>query len=96
MTIEELRRTKREDIIRVATKHGATNVRIFGSLARGDNSAASDIDILVDLDPDRSLFDLGGLLTELEILLQARVDVATEGMLRPKVRARALQDAVPL
>lgn len=96
MTIEELRRTKREEIIRVATKHGASNIRIFGSLARGDNSAASDIDILVDLDPDRSLFDLGGLLTELEILLQARVDVATEGMLRPKVRARALQDAVPL
>lgn len=96
MTIEELRRTKREEIIRVATKHGASNIRICGSLARGDNSAASDIDILVDLDPDRSLFDLGGLLTELEILLQARVDVATEGMLRPKVRARALQDAVPL
>src|ERR1700683_2100269 len=96
MTIEELRRTKREEIIRVATKHGASNIRIFGSLARGEHSDASDIDILVDLEPNRSLMDLGGLLMELQSLLHARVDVATERMLRPKVRERALLDAVPL
>jgi predicted nucleotidyltransferase len=96
MTIEELRRTKREEIIRVATKHGASNIRIFGSLARGEHSAASDIDILVDLEPNRSLMDLGGLLMELQSLLHVRVDVATEDMLRPKVRKRALLDAVPL
>jgi len=96
MTLEDLRRTRREDIIRVATKHGAHNIRVFGSLARGENLPASDIDLLVDLDPDRSLFDLGGLLTELQSLLQAPVDVATEDMLRPKVREKALRDAVPL
>jgi hypothetical protein len=96
MTIEELRRTKREEIIQVATKHGASNIRIFGSLAREENSPASDIDILVDLEPGRSLFDLGGLLTDLQSLLHAQVDVSTERMLRPKVRERALRDAIPL
>jgi uncharacterized protein len=96
MTIEELRRTKREEIIRVATKHGASNIRIFGSLARGESSPASDIDILVDLEPNRSLMDLGGLLMDLQSLLHVRVDVATERMLRPKVREKALRDAIPL
>ena len=96
MTIEELRQTKRDQILRLAGRYGAHNVRVFGSTARGDNSPASDIDFLVDLDPDRSLMDLGGLLMGLQELLQARVDVATEGMLRPKVRQRALVDAVPL
>jgi hypothetical protein len=96
MTLEELQRTRRDQILRLAASHGAHNVRIFGSAARGDASSASDIDFLVDLDPDRTLMDLGGLLMELQELLQTRVDVATEGMLRPKVRERALADAVPL
>jgi len=96
MTLEELRQTRRDQILRVAASHGAYNVRIFGSTSRGDASLASDIDFLVDLDPDRTLMDLGGLLMELQELLQTRVDVATETMLRPKVRERALADAVPL
>lgn len=96
MTLEELRRTKRDQILRIAARHGARNVRIFGSAARGEASRESDIDLLVDLDPDRTLMDLGGLLMDLQELVQARVDVATEGMLRPKVRQRALADAVPL
>ena len=96
MTLEELRRTRRDQILRVAASHGAHNVRVFGSAARGDASPASDIDFLVDLDSNRTLMDLGGLLMELQDLLQARVDVATEAMLRPKVRQRALADAVPL
>ena len=96
MTLEELRRTKRDQILRIAASHGAYNVRVFGSAARGDASPASDIDFLVDLDPDRTLMDLGGLLMALQELLQSRVDVATERMLRPKVRERALADAVPL
>ena len=86
MTLEELRRTKRDQIFQLAGRYGAHNLRVFGSIARGDNSPASDIDFLVDLDPDRSLMDLGGLLMGLQELLQVRVDVATEGMLRPKVR----------
>lgn len=96
MTLEELRQTKRDQIFQLAGRYGAHNLRVFGSIARGDNSPASDIDFLVDLDPDRSLMDLGGLLMGLQELLQVRVDVATEGMLRPKVRQRALVDAVPL
>jgi hypothetical protein len=96
MTLEELRQERRSQILKLAASYGARNVRVFGSAARGDTSAGSDIDFLVDLDPDRSLMDLGGLLMDLQELLQARVDVATEAMLRPKVRERALADAVPL
>jgi len=96
MTLEKVRREKRDQILQLAASYGAHNLRIFGSTARGETSPGSDIDFLVDLDPDRSLMDLGGLLMDLQELLQARVDVATEGMLRPKVRARALADAVPL
>jgi predicted nucleotidyltransferase len=96
MTLDELRHSKRDEILRIANKHGARNVRVFGSLARGENSPSSDLDILVDLDPHRTLMDLGGLLMELQDVLQVRVDVATEDMLRPKVRERALLDAVPL
>jgi hypothetical protein len=96
MTLEELRHSKRDEILRIATKHGARNVRVFGSLARGENSPSSDIDLLVDKDPDRSLMDLGGLLMDLQAMLDTRVDVATEKMLRPKVRERAMRDAVPL
>ena len=96
MTLDELRRSKRDEILRIATKHGARNVRVFGSVARGESSPSSDIDILVDLEANRTLMDLGGLLMELQEALQVRVDVATEDMLRPKIRQRALVDAVPL
>ncbi|MGH9618693.1 MAG: nucleotidyltransferase family protein [Bryobacteraceae bacterium] len=96
MTLEELRRTKRHQILQAAARHGARNVRIFGSAARGETSPVSDIDVLVDLDPDRTLMDLGGLLMDLQELVQVRVDVATEEILRPKVRQHALADAVPL
>lgn len=96
MTIEELRRTRREQILRVAAHHGAHNVRIFGSTARGESSAGSDIDFIVDLEPNRTLMDLGGLLIDLQELVRVRVDVTTEDMLRPNVRQSALADAVPL
>jgi predicted nucleotidyltransferase len=96
MTLDELRRSKRDEILRIAATHGASNVRVFGSLARGEGSPTSDIDFLVDMDPDRSLMDLGGLLMDLQEMLPARVDVATEKMLRPKIRERAMRDAVPL
>jgi len=96
MTLEELQHERRDQILRVAASHGAYNVRIFGSTARDDASPVSDVDFLVDLDPGRTLMDLGGLLMDLQELLQARVDVATEGMLRPDIRERALADAVPL
>jgi predicted nucleotidyltransferase len=96
MNLQDLRRQKRAVILAAAARHGAHNVRVFGSVARGDLSPSSDVDFLVDLDPDRTLMDLGGLLMDLQALLPLRVDVATEKMLRPKVRERALADAVPL
>ncbi len=96
MTLEDIRRLKRDDVLRIARLHGARNVRVFGSWARGDANPSSDIDLLVDLDPDRTLMDLGGLLTDLQEILDMRVDLATSGLLRPKVREQALRDAVPL
>lgn len=71
-------------------------MRIFGSVARGDADINSDIDFLVDLEPGRSLFDLGGLLMDLQELLGRPVDVVTEEGLRERIRARVLQEAVPV
>ena len=67
----------REEILRIVAKHGGRNVRVFGSVARGDADESSDVDFLVDLEPGRSLFDLGGIQFELEELLGCRVDVVT-------------------
>ena len=72
MGLAELLREKRQEILAIAAKHGAYNVRVFGSVARGEADAASDVDILVELEPGRSLFDLGGVLMDLENLLDAR------------------------
>ena len=96
MTLQELRTTRRDEILRVAARRGARNIRVFGSVARGENDAASDIDFLVDLEPDRSLFDLSGLLIDLEAALHSEVDVVTELGLRSRIRDRVLREAVPL
>ncbi len=87
---------KREEILRIAAQHGAQNVRIFGSTARGEAEEDSDVDVLVDLEAGRSLFDLGGLLMELQDLLGRKVDVVTEKGLRTRIRDRVLREAVPL
>ena len=96
MTLDQLRSTKRDEILRLATRRGARNVRVFGSLARGESDERSDVDFLVDLEPGRSLLDLGGLQRELELLLSAKVDVVSSRGLRDRVRDRVLRDAVPL
>ena len=96
MTLQELRTTKRDEILRIAAKRGARNIRVFGSVARGESDARSDIDFLVDLESDRSLFDLSGLLIDLEAVLQTEVDVVTERGLRARVREKVLREAVPL
>ena len=96
MTLEEIRRLKREKVLSIASRHGARNVRVFGSMARGHNTDSSDLDLLVDLERDRTLMDLGGLLMDLQEEVGIRVDVATERILRPEIRTRVLNEAVPL
>ena len=92
----DLVKARREEIIRVAAKHGARNVRVFGSVARGDSRPDSDVDFLVTIDDDRSLLDHAALLVELEQLLGCKVDVAPEDSLRPRLRERVLKEAKPL
>jgi len=87
---------QRDEILRIAAQHGARNVRVFGSVARGEAGPESDIDLLVDLEPGRNLLDLGGLLMDLRDLLQVPVDVGTEAMLKERIRERVLHEAVPL
>ena len=96
MTLEELRTAKRDEILRIAARRGARNIRVFGSVARGDNDELSDIDFLVDLESNRSLFDLSGFAIDLETALDREVDVVTEKGLRGRVRERVLREAVPL
>lgn len=96
MDIRTSLQTRRDDILSIAAQHGARNVRVFGSVARGDARPDSDLDILVDMEPGRSLFDLGGLLYDLQSLLGVEVDVVTEKGLRQRIRAQVLQEAVPL
>lgn len=96
MNVYERLKTKREEILGTAAKHGAYNIRIFGSVARGEADSESDVDFLVDLETGRSLLDLGGLLMELQELLGCQVDVVTEKGLRQRIRERVLTEAVPL
>lgn len=96
MSVNENIQQKRKEILEVAAKYGAYNVRLFGSVARGEADQASDIDILVDLEPGRSLLDLGGLLMDLQELLQCQVDIVTERGLRPRIRDRVLAEAKAL
>jgi uncharacterized protein len=87
---------RRADILAAAARHGATNVRVFGSVARGDADVASDVDFLVDFEPGRSLLDLASLLVDLEDLLGHPVDVVTEPGLKARIRQRVLAEAVAI
>jgi uncharacterized protein len=95
ITFHELR-SKRDAILAIAAQYGARNLRVFGSVVRGEADAASDVDFLVELEPGRSLFDLGGLLMDLQEHLHCKVDVMTPAMLKPRVRERVLHEATPL
>ena len=96
MKLNELLQLRKKEILHIAAQHGAYNVRIFGSVARDEAGPESDIDILVDLEPGRSLFDHAALMLDLEKLLQCKVDVITERSLRPRVRERVFREAIPL
>lgn len=96
MTLHELRTNHRQGILELAAQYGAHNVRVFGSTLHDGTGADSDVDLLVELEAGRSLFDLGGLQVDLEDLLGCRVDLLTEPGLHWTLRDRILQEAVAL
>lgn len=89
MNIEE----RREEILRIAARYGARNVRVFGSVARGEDRSDSDLDLLVEMENDRTLLDLVGLEQDLEELLARNVDVLTDDSIHPALRQRIIAEA---
>lgn len=96
MRIEDLRNKDREEILKIAAKHGARNVRIFGSVARGEADSKSDLDMLVEFRPGATLLNHSAMIRELGSLLKIKVDVVSDHGLRERIRDRALSEAVPL
>ncbi|PSR15807.1 nucleotidyltransferase [filamentous cyanobacterium CCP3] len=96
MHLDSQLQEKRDRILALVEQYGAYNIRVFGSVARGEADAQSDIDFLVDMESGRSLFDVGGLLMELQDLLGCPVDVVTEKGLQAKIRDRVLNAAMRL
>jgi uncharacterized protein len=96
MGLAELLRAKRQEILKIANKHGAYNLRIFGSVVWGEADEAIDVDFLVDAGPRRTPCFPGGLVVDLEALLGKRVDVVNEKGLRKRLRERVIREAVPL
>ena len=92
----ELIRAKRAEILRIAAKHGAMNIRVFGSVARGETRAESDVDFLIDVGPVTSSWFPAGLIVDLQELLGRPVEVVTENGLNPLIKDRVLQEAIPL
>ena len=92
----ELLKTRRDEIIAAAARHGARSVRVFGSAARGDSTETSDVDFLVDMGDDATLFDRAALMVELRTMLGCDVDVVTEKALKPRVREHVLSEAIAL
>ncbi|MFM1654900.1 nucleotidyltransferase family protein [Brevibacillus sp. B_LB10_24] len=86
----------RQEILQIASKHGARNVRLFGSQVKGTAKETSDIDVLVEFEQGRSLLDRIALMQDLEDLLEMKVDVVTEKALHPVIREQILQESVPL
>jgi predicted nucleotidyltransferase len=96
MVAQQVVGERRGDILRLAAQHGATNIRVFGSVVRGEAGAGSDIDFLVDMEPKRSLLDIATLKLDLQDLLSCDVDVVTESSLYWLLRRRILREARPL
>ena len=96
MTLAELLHEKRDDVRRIAEKHGAHNVRVFGSVARGEAGPDSDVDLLVDVGPNTSSWFPAGLILDLTDMLGRRVEVVTSRALSPHLREHVLREALPL
>ena len=86
----------RDAILEIASRYGASDIRVFGSVARGDATDASDLDLIVRFEPGRSLLDHGGLVMDLRELLGRRVDVIDEEGMRPRFRKHVMKEAIPL
>ena len=95
-TLGDTIREKREAIIRIAARHGATEVRLIGSVARGEAGPDSDVDLLVTWSEGTSLLDHAALMLELEKLLGRRVDIASDGWVKPSIRESVYRDAIAL
>jgi predicted nucleotidyltransferase len=93
---QEIIRKKRKEILKLASAHGAYNVRVFGSVARGEDTESSDVDFLVSMEQGRNLLDQAGLLIDLQDLLGRKVDVATDDSLYWLIRRRILREAKPV
>ncbi len=96
MSIEQVLQEKRAEIESIAARHGVIRLRVFGSVARGETTDQSDIDLLVETGPVTSAWFPAGLMLDLEDLLKRPVDVVTERALRPELREAVLRDARPL
>ena len=96
MGMKELLESRRNEILDLAVGHGAKNIRVFGSAARGEGGPASDVDLLVDMEKGRNLLDLVGFWQDLEELLGCRVDIITDGGISPYLRERIYAEAIPL
>ena len=96
MAISQSLAEKRGEILKVAASHGARNLRVFGSFARGEERPDSDIDLLVEMAPDRSLLDIIAIKNALEDITHRKVDVVTEKALSPHIRDKILEDAVSI
>lgn len=95
-SLYEILARSKDDILTIADRHHATNVRVFGSVARGEESEDSDIDFLVDFLPGSSLLDQVALIQELSSTLRRRVDVISARALNKHMRQRVLEEAIPL
>jgi uncharacterized protein len=96
MNISELLQQKRRQVLEIAQGHGARNVRLFGSVARGEATEISDLDLLIEMEPGRSLLDIVAIKQDLEELLGCKVDVVTEAAISPYLRDKVLHEAVRL
>jgi predicted nucleotidyltransferase len=96
MNLSQLIQHKRYQILEIARRHGARNVRLFGSVARGEATETSDLDLLIDMEPGRSLLDIVAIKQDVEELLGCKVDVVTEAAISPYLRDKVLHEAVHL
>lgn len=96
MNVSKSLSNKRDEILRITAAHGARNLRVFGSVSRGDANDKSDIDLLINLEPGRTLLDIVAIKQDLEDLLGCKVDVVTEDAVSPYIREQILKNAISL